>query len=71
MGKPLPTGGLRLPEGKFCGIKVNDIKNIANAMKDAVVIIGVTEKYRKEILDNLKLLGFENIVIPEAKGQTK
>lgn len=40
-------------------------------MKDAVVIIGVTEKYRKEILDNLKLLGFENIVIPEAKGQTK
>ena len=56
---------------QFCGIQVNDIKNIANAMKDAVVIIGVTEKYRKEILDNLKLLGFENIVIPEAKGQTK
>lgn len=56
---------------KFCGIRVDLMDNIAREMKDAIVIIGVTKKYRKEILDDLKKLGFKNVIIPEDKGIKK
>lgn len=56
---------------KFCGIWVDSIENIAKTMKEAVVIIGVTEKYHKEILENLKRLEFETIVIPEDRRTMK
>lgn len=47
----------------FCGIKVDSIDNIANYIKNAIVIIGVTEKYASGIANKLEQLGYNDIVI--------
>lgn len=47
------------------GIKVDSIDNIANYIKEGIVILGVTEKYSLEIQKKLKQLGYHNIIVPE------
>lgn len=49
----------------FCGIRVDAIENIVHYINNALVIIAVTEKYRKGIQDRLEKLGYKDIVIPE------
>lgn len=47
----------------FCGIQVDSIENLAQYIEDALVVIGVTEKYRKGIQSELEKLGYMDIVI--------
>lgn len=49
----------------FCNIKVDSIDNISKYMMDAVVIIGVTEKYSLGIQKKLMEVGYKNILIAE------
>lgn len=44
------------------GIPVSEVKELAYLRETAVVILGVSEKYKKEISDNLRKYGFRNIV---------
>ena len=48
----------------FCGIQVRPMDSIAYYLKDALVIIGVTEKYSQGIQDRLEKLGCKDIIIP-------
>lgn len=50
---------------RFCGIPVDAIDNIVNYIHDAVVIVGVTEKYSQSVREKLKELGYNNIIMPE------
>ena len=47
----------------FCGIKVDSIDNIARYLKNAVVIIGVTEKHASGIANKLEQLGYTDIIM--------
>ena len=49
----------------FCGIQVYAIDNIVNDKKDAIVIIGVSDKYSKEVKKKLEYLGYKNIIIAD------
>lgn len=55
----------------FCGFPVVSIDDIAHYMKDATVIIGVTEKYSSGILEKLKHLGYNNVILAESKKTFK
>ncbi|MCI9541663.1 MAG: glycosyltransferase [Lachnospiraceae bacterium] len=49
----------------FCGIQVYAIDDIVNNKKDAIVIIGVSDKYSKEVKKKLECLGYKDIVIAD------
>lgn len=48
----------------FGGYKVDAIENVACYMKNAVVVIGVTKKYRLGICEKLMQLGYCDIIVP-------
>lgn len=50
---------------RFCGIEVEEIDHLACQKEEAVIVIGVTEKYRSGIMEKLEELGYRNIIIPE------
>ena len=45
----------------FYGHKIETAESITDGMKDYLVIVAVTQKYHKEIGDNLNRLGFRNV----------
>ena len=47
-----------------CGIPVFEIGQLLEHKEDAVVLIGVSEKFRQEVVDTLDGYGFKNIQFP-------
>ncbi len=47
-----------------CGIPVFEISQLLEHKEDAVVLIGVSEKFRQEVVDTLERYGFKNIQFP-------
>lgn len=52
----------------ICGIPVYNIEEIKEYNNDAIVLVGVSDKYSGEVVSVLKKYGFHNIQFPILKG---
>ncbi len=52
----------------FFDIKVEALNCLTFDRNDTIVVIGVTEKYRSGISDNVRKLGYKHIMIPKSIG---